>query len=61
MYSFVECFRCPIYNRPLPSFGIIAMGVQFAVVTLIIGYRVFTRAEDDFVYYYSFAIFELID
>jgi len=41
MYSFVECFRFPIYNGMLPSFGIIAMGVLFAVVTLPVGYKVF--------------------
>lgn len=51
MYYFVECFRCPIYNGELPSLGIIAMSVVIAVMTLIIGYRVFIKAEDDFVYY----------
>ncbi len=51
MYYFVECFRYPIYNGTLPSFGIIVTSVLLAVVTFIIGYRVFTRAEDDFVYY----------
>ncbi len=51
MYYFIECFRYPIYNGTLPSLGIIGMSVLTAVVTLAIGYRVFTRAEDDFVYY----------
>ena len=51
MYYFIECFRHPIYNGELPSLGIIAMSALIAVVTLIIGYRVFKRAEDDFVYY----------
>ncbi len=51
MYYFIECFRYPIYNGELPSLGIIAMSALLAVVTLIIGYRVFTNAEDDFVYY----------
>jgi ABC-type polysaccharide/polyol phosphate export permease len=43
-------FRFP-YNGTLPSLGIILMSVLLAVVTLTIGYTVFTRAEDDFVYY----------
>ena len=51
MYYFIECFRYPIYNGTLPSLGMIVMSAIMAVVTLIIGYRVFTRAEDDFVYY----------
>jgi ABC-2 type transport system permease protein len=51
VYYFIECFRYPIYNGELPSLGTIAMSVVLAAVTLIIGYRVFTRAEDDFVYY----------
>ena len=51
MYYFIECFRYPIYNGTLPSLGIIVMSVLLAVVTFIIGYKVFTRAEDDFVYY----------
>ena len=51
MYYFIECFRHPIYNGTLPSLGIIAMSALLAVVTLIIGYRIFKRAEDDFVYY----------
>jgi ABC-type polysaccharide/polyol phosphate export permease len=41
MYHFVECFRCPIYNRPFPSFGITAMSVLIALVTLAVGYKVF--------------------
>lgn len=51
MYYFIECFRHPIYNGELPSLGIIAMSVLTAAVTLIIGYGVFTKAEDNFVYY----------
>ncbi|MGC8605333.1 MAG: ABC transporter permease, partial [Desulfomonilaceae bacterium] len=51
MYYFIECFRYPIYNGTLPSLRIIVMSAIMAVVTLIIGYRVFTKAEDDFVYY----------
>ena len=51
MYYFIECFRYPIYNGSLPSLGIITMSALLAVVTLILGYRVFKRTEDDFVYY----------
>ena len=51
MYYFIECFRYPIYNGELPSLGIIAMSALLVVVTLVVGYRVFTKAEDDFVYY----------
>ena len=41
MYYFVECFRCPIYNRALLSFSIIAMSDLIALVTLPVGYKVF--------------------
>ena len=48
MYYFMECFRYPIYNGELPSLGIIAISTLLVIVTLVIGYRVFKRAEDDF-------------
>ena len=51
MYYLIECFRMPIYEGRIPDISMIAISAIISVVTLIIGYVVFTRNEDDFVYY----------
>ena len=51
MYYLIECFRMPIYEGRIPDMSMIAISALISVVTLIIGYVVFTRNEDDFVYY----------
>ena len=51
MYYLIECFRMPIYKGHLPDTSMIAISGLISVVTLVIGYVVFTRNEDDFVYY----------
>jgi ABC-type polysaccharide/polyol phosphate export permease len=44
-------FQIPYLQRGTPELGDNAMRVLLVVVTLVVGYRVFTNAEDDFVYY----------
>jgi ABC-2 type transport system permease protein len=51
MYYLVECFRIPIYQGTIPNISMIAIGALVAIASLVIGYIVFTRTEDDFVYY----------
>lgn len=51
MYYLIECFRMPIYEGRIPDISMIAISALISMVTLIIGYVVFTRNEDDFVYY----------
>jgi ABC-type polysaccharide/polyol phosphate export permease len=43
-------FQVSNLQQALPSFSITAMSVLIALVTLPVGYTVFKRAEDDFVY-----------
>ncbi len=51
MYYLIECFRIPIYEGRIPDMSMIVISALVAIVTLVIGYVVFTRVEDDFVYY----------
>jgi ABC-type polysaccharide/polyol phosphate export permease len=51
MYYLVECFRIPIYQGTIPNISMIAISALVAIASLVIGYIVFTRSEDDFVYY----------
>ena len=51
MYYLIECFRMPIYQGQLPDLSMIAISGLISMVTLVIGFLVFTRTEDDFVYY----------
>jgi ABC-2 type transport system permease protein len=51
MYYLIECFRMPIYEGRIPDMSMIVISAIISVVTLAIGYVVFTRNEDDFVYY----------
>ena len=51
MYYLVECFRVPIYGGKLPGLEVILMSGAVAFLSLCLGYRVFTRLADDFIYY----------
>ena len=51
MYYPIECFRMPIYQGQIPEIGMIVISASISMATLVIGYIVFLRAEDDFVYY----------
>jgi ABC-2 type transport system permease protein len=51
MYYFVECFRAPIYGGHLPSWEILLVAGALGSVSLLLGYKVFTRLADDFIYY----------
>jgi ABC-2 type transport system permease protein len=51
MYYIIECFRQPIFLGKLPSLDTFYMAIFVAGVTLWVGYKVFTRLSDTFVYY----------
>jgi ABC-2 type transport system permease protein len=51
MYYIVECFRWPIFMGELPNLETFCMALAVAVVTLIIGYLLFAKLSDTFVYY----------
>lgn len=51
MYYLVECFRLPIYMGQLPGPQLILGAVLVSVGALLIGYWVFSKLEDEFVYY----------
>lgn len=50
MYAFVELFRAPIYQGRLPELDVLAIGVAWSLVSLVIGWWVFTRKADEFAY-----------
>lgn len=51
MYYIVECFRLPIYMGELPNFQTVCVALLVSVASLVIGYLVFTKLSDTFVYY----------
>jgi ABC-2 type transport system permease protein len=51
MYYIVECFRLPIYLGTLPDLQTAGWGLLVAVASLLIGYMVFAKFSDTFVYY----------
>ncbi len=51
MYYIVECFRLPIFLGVLPSLQTACLALLVAVASLLIGYLVFTKFSDTFVYY----------
>jgi ABC-2 type transport system permease protein len=51
VFYIVECFRLPIYLGEFPDFQIIVLAFFAAASTLWIGYRVFAKLADAFVYY----------
>ena len=50
MYYMVELFRQPIYEGVIPSLGFILTGTAIAIVTLIIGWLIFTWKANEFTY-----------
>ena len=51
MFYIVECFRSPIFQGELPNLEICGLGFLVAAACLAIGYLVFSRLSDLFVYY----------
>src|SRR4030042_2718252 len=51
MYYLVECFRLPIYKGQLPGPQLILCAMFVSVGALLIGYWVFSKLADEFVYY----------
>jgi len=51
MYYIVECFRLPIYMGELPNFQTVCVALLVSSASLVIGYLVFTKLSDTFVYY----------
>lgn len=50
MYNLIKLFRLPIYEGVLPDFDLIITSGVLSLVTLIIGWLVFTRKADEFAY-----------
>jgi homopolymeric O-antigen transport system permease protein len=50
MYHLVKFFRAPIYDGRLPTPSELLISTTIAVVTLIIGWFIFTRRADEFAY-----------
>lgn len=50
MYHLVKLFRAPIYEGKLPDLQSLLMGTVISLVTLIVGWIVFSRAADRFAY-----------
>ncbi len=51
MFYFVEAFRAPLYLGKIPSIETLICGWAAALAALLIGYALFARYEDQFVYY----------
>ncbi len=51
MYHLVRCFRDPVYHGTAPDITTLLVSMLVATTTLIIGYIVFKRLEDLFIYY----------
>ena len=51
MYYIVECFRLPIYMGALPDLQTVCLGLFVALASLLIGYLMFVKFSDTFVYY----------
>ena len=50
MYHLVRLFRAPVYYGVIPTLGETLLTGVIAIVTLIIGWMVFTRRSDEFAY-----------
>jgi ABC-type polysaccharide/polyol phosphate export permease len=50
MYFFVQLFRIPIYEGAFPSTKMLAIGIAFALLTLVVGWLLFTAKSDEFSY-----------
>lgn len=51
MYYFVECFRAPLYGGNLPSWEILGVAAALSAISILLGYKVFIRLADDFIFY----------
>jgi ABC-2 type transport system permease protein len=51
MYHIVECFRVPIYEGQIPGLPTLLGAAIPAAIVLAIGYKIFTRWSDDFIFY----------
>jgi len=51
MYYLVECFRQPIVAGTLPDVNLVLMAGGISLATLFVGYAIFHRLSDKFVYY----------
>jgi len=50
MYYLIQIFRQPIYDGKLPSLPMLAMGLGISMLTLIVGWIVFSYKSDEFTY-----------
>jgi ABC-2 type transport system permease protein/lipopolysaccharide transport system permease protein len=50
MYYLVEIFRQPVYDGVIPSWQILATGAGIALVTLALGWIVFSWKANEFTY-----------
>jgi ABC-2 type transport system permease protein len=51
MYHLIACFREPIYQGKLPTAENVICAAVASLAVLVVGYVVFSRSEDDFIYY----------
>ena len=51
MYHLIACFRAPIYDGKLPTAENVICAAVASLAVLVVGYVVFSRSEDDFIYY----------
>jgi len=51
MYYYLKLFRMPIYNGVLPDWQTLLIGTGISLVTLFIGWVVFSRNADQFAYH----------
>ncbi len=50
MYYLIQIFRQPIYDGNLPPLPILAMGICISVLTLLVGWIIFSYKADEFTY-----------
>jgi len=51
MYYFVQIFRLPVYEGRLPSWDTFLIGTAIAIITLLLGWIVFSKKSDQFTYH----------
>jgi ABC-type polysaccharide/polyol phosphate export permease len=50
MYQLVQLFRLPIYSGRIPTLAELLPALIISLVTLVIGWWVFTSKSDEFAY-----------
>jgi ABC-type polysaccharide/polyol phosphate export permease len=50
MYYFIEIMRQPVYDGTIPSLHILAIGGMIAIITLVVGWLVFTWKANELTY-----------